>query len=144
MINRKRLPVQLKWLLWILSAVFALFFVIIGILYSKQDVIVQQAIDYANESFAGRITLEGSHISPFANFPYVSVDLEEVKLYETKADTLEPLMDVADFYVGFNVWGAIQGNYEVKAISMQEGYLKVTQHVDGSFNLLEALSSADT
>lgn len=144
MTNRKRLPLPLKWTLWILSAVSTLFFVIIGILYTRQDDIVQQAIDYANESFSGRITLEGSHISPFANFPYVSVDLEEVKLYETKADTLEPLMDVADFYVGFNVWAAIQGNYEVKAISMREGYLKVTQHVDGSVNLLEALSSADT
>lgn len=144
MTKRKRLPPPLKWVLWILSAVSSLFLLIVGILYSKQDIIVQQAIDYANESFAGRISLEGSHISPFANFPYVSVDLEGVKLYETKADTLTPLMDVADLYVGFNVWAAIQGNYQVKAISMREGYVKVTQHVDGKFNLLEALSSPDS
>ncbi|MEO1448296.1 MAG: hypothetical protein AAFV07_02145, partial [Bacteroidota bacterium] len=144
MTNRKRLPSGLKWSLWILSSISALFLLLAGILYGQQDAIVQQAIGYANESFTGRISLEGSHISPFSNFPYISIDLEGVKLYETKADTLAPLMDVEDAYVGFDIWAIINGNYQVKAVSLREGYLKVAQHADGSFNLLEALSSTDT
>ena len=55
-----------------------------GILYWKQDKVVQQALSYANESLASRVTIEGSRVSPFVNFPYISVDLKEVKDYETK------------------------------------------------------------
>jgi len=142
--NRKRLPLGLKWILWSVSGLILSFSLIAGLLFWKQDAIVQQGIEYANKALEGRITLAGSHISPFANFPFVSVDLEGVKLYETKADSLLPMMDVEDVYVGFDIWAILNGNYQVKAITLNEGYLKVAQHEDGSFNLLHALGSADT
>ncbi len=54
--------------------------VVVGIAYQKQDKLIQDALTTLNESFRGQFILEDSHISPFANFPYVSIDPENVKL----------------------------------------------------------------
>lgn len=144
MTKRRKLPSWLKWFLWSAGILSFAFLSIIGVLFWNQDAIVQKGVQYANEAFAGQLTLEGSHISPFANFPYISVDLEGVSLYETKDNSSDPLMHMEDLYVGFNLLAVLQGNYQVKAISLKDGYLNVAQHKDGTYNILEALASPDS
>jgi hypothetical protein len=50
----------------------------------KQDEIVQELISKANEDFAGEIRIADTHISLFENFPYISIDLDHVKVFEDK------------------------------------------------------------
>lgn len=106
----------------------------------KQDEIVQELIATANKDFRGELVVEGSHISPFENFPYISIDLDHVKVYEDKTKQTSPLMDVADVYLGFDIVEIIQGNLRIKVIKLSDGMLKVVQHKDGSINLANALS----
>lgn len=117
-----------------------LFSIVVGIAYWKQDEIVQELIQDINKDFTGAIEIKGSHISPFENFPYISIDLEQVKVYEDKSKSTTPLIDVHDAYLGFNLWTIITGKMEVKEIKLKQGNLNLVQHLDGSFNITKALS----
>lgn len=134
----------LKWLLRSMAVLVTIAGILLGIVIWKQDQVVQQILSYANQSYVGKITLKGSHIAPFANFPYISIDLEELKIYESKDERLAPLVSVDDAYLGFDFWTIINGNYDLKAISLSDGYVKFVQHEDGSFNIVNALTAIDT
>jgi uncharacterized protein involved in outer membrane biogenesis len=142
--SRKALPRWTQWLGGLLLTLVSAFALLTGLLFWQQDRVVQQVLSYANTTYAGQITLANSHVSPFVNFPYISVDLEGIKVYETKDKTLPPLLAVAHVYLGFNVWSLLDGSYQVRAIELREGYLKLVQHPDGSFNLLAALAPLDS
>ena len=94
----KRLLRILGILLTVLSVVLS---GVIGVFYLQQDKLVSQLIEQLNHDFHGRIEISGSHISPFRQFPYISVDLEDVRIFETKEPGSEILLEVADVYVGF-------------------------------------------
>ena len=111
------------------------------IAYFQQDRIVQEMVVRLNHDFEGRLEIEGSHISPFVNFPYISIDLENIRIYESKADSSELLLHVEDAYVGFDLWSVLNGSFKAKKIKLSEGNVKLIQHKDGSFNILNALSS---
>lgn len=117
-----------------------LFSIVIGVAYWKQDSIVQELIANVNKDFKGLIEIKGSHISPFETFPYISIDLEEVKVFEDKTKTGTPIVSVHDAFLGFDLWTIITGKMEVKDIKLKDGSLNLVQHTDGSFNVLKALS----
>jgi hypothetical protein len=118
-----------------------LFSAVIVVAYFSQDKIVQTVLNQLNTDFAGHIKIQDSHISPFVNFPYISIDLQGLHLYEGKSANDVPILDVNDVYVGFNFWTIIRGNYHIKTIKLVGGHIHVVQHLDGSFNLLNALES---
>jgi hypothetical protein len=126
----------------VLSAVL-LFGVVLAILWAKQDDIVQELITAANEDFQGQITLEGSHLSPFVNFPYTSIDLEGLRIYEHKDTTERPLLELQDLYIGLDIITVISGDFEIKSIKAANGHLDLEQYTDGSMNLLNALATTD-
>ncbi len=118
-----------------------LIFVLVLILYWKQDAIVQDLLTTLNKDFKGEIRIKGSHISPFENFPYISIDLEGVEIYEAKNDTKHPILKVSDVYVGFDLFTVLSGKTDIKTIKAKTGKIFLTQHKDGSFNIANALSS---
>jgi hypothetical protein len=117
-----------------------LFGTAIAVVYWKQDEIVQEFITTANEDFTGLLEIDNSHISPFANFPYISIDLDHVKVFEDKSKATAPFLDVKDVYLGFDILNLMRGNIEIRALKLKEGSLKLIQHTDGTFNLTNALS----
>ncbi len=131
---------------WILGGVVllpvVLFVTVTAVVYRKQDALVQQLLETANEDFAGRIAVRDSHISPFANFPYISIDLEGVALYETKTDTV-PAVAVANVYLGFDIGSVLRGKPDIKSICVSDGTVKLIQHTDGRFNLERAFAVTD-
>ncbi|MCX2743252.1 hypothetical protein OO013_05210 [Mangrovivirga sp. M17] len=134
-----------SWKKWIaLFAILFIFIPIIGIsvVYANQQQIVHEMVDYLNEDFQGKLEIEGSHISPFANFPYVSIDLENVKVYEGKEKDSPILLHLEDTYIGFDIWSMMGGEYDIKAIRLEGGFIKLVQHVDGTFNIANALTSS--
>ncbi|MBG16573.1 MAG: hypothetical protein CL853_09500 [Crocinitomicaceae bacterium] len=118
-----------------------LFSTLVTLLYYKQDVVVQELIATLNEDFVGHFQINGSHISPFKNFPYISIDLEELSIFENENKKENHLLDIHDVYVGFNIWDIISGDMEIKSIVLNNGSINIVQHPDGSFNITDALET---
>jgi uncharacterized protein involved in outer membrane biogenesis len=115
---------------------------VVAVVYFKQGAIVQELLMHANEDFEGSIQLKGSHVSPFAAFPYISIDLEDLHIYEgKKAIKKEEIIHLKDCYVGFNIWSILKGDYKIKAIKLSDGVMRLVQHTDGTLNLANALKS---
>lgn len=114
---------------------------LIGILYWQQDKIVQHAIHMANKDFKGRIEIGGSHISPFANFPYLSIDLEDFRIYPDKDVQSAAIVSVTDAYIGFDLPTLIQGKFEIKALKIKDGIIDIVQDTSGALNIVQAFES---
>lgn len=134
-----------KWTIRILLTLFLmpmlLFAVAIAILYTKQAEIVQYALTHANKDIKGKVKLSGSHIALVENFPMVSIDLEQVEIFESKEKNADRLVQVKDVYLGFNIWEVLSGNIKIHKIKLKDGHLDIKQHVDGTINVANALSS---
>lgn len=115
---------------------------VIATLYVKQDQVVQELLTVANKDFKGEISISGSHISLFENFPYISIDLDDLKLYETKDKTKRPVIDIKDIYLGFDLLTILNGKMEIKSIKLKEGDLHIVQSASGELNILKALETA--
>lgn len=111
------------------------------ILFWKQDAIVQHLLSTVNKDFRGRLEIEDSHISPFVNFPYVSIDLDHVKVYEDKLQGTQPILEIADVYLGFDILTLLRGSLDIKSVKLSNGAINLVQLADGSFNIANALSS---
>ncbi len=129
-----------KWLLIILLIPIILFIAGITLVYAYQEQIVQSVLKSANEDFQGEITLKGSHIAPFANFPYISIDLEELRVFESKDTTERAVLSINDVYLGFDIWTIISGNLEVKSVKISDGDIYIVEYPDGEFNITKAFA----
>ncbi len=116
-----------------------LFSTVVTIVYFKQDAIVNHIIKTANEDFTGMIKIKGSHVAPFANFPNISIDIEELQIFEGKKETKNKrIVYIKDSYIGFNIWDLIAAKYDIKSIRISDGILSIVQYKDGSVNISNA------
>lgn len=114
----------------------------IAVVYWKQDALVQMVLDNFNEDFVGEIEIMDSHISPFSNFPHITVDLEGMKIWEGKdKHDIKPIVQVEHAYLGFNFWTILSGDFDIDYIKLENGNLDLIFHTDGSLNVQNALSS---
>jgi hypothetical protein len=131
-----------RFILTIFLIPITLFAILTTIVYYKQDSIVQEIIKSANLDFEGKIIIKDSHIAPFSNFPYISIDLENLEVYEKKETKLsERIVNIKDTYVGFNLFDLLKGRTIVKSIKLSQGDLRIVQHKDGTFNISNAFKS---
>ena len=137
----KRRKFWIRSILIFILIPIVLFSILIAILYWKQDHFVQELVTTLNEDFEGHFEIKGSHISPFENFPYISIDLEELTLYENDSKKGKHILDIHDVYVGFNIWDVISGNLEIQSILLSDGSINIVQYIDGRLNITEALAS---
>jgi hypothetical protein len=107
-------------------------------LYQNQSKLTQFAIEKVNENFTGVLVVEKSYVSPFINFPYISIDLHHVSFYADKEMTGRPIYEIEDLYVGFDIWDIINGNYNIKTLNLSGGHLDIVQYENGEINLLVA------
>lgn len=114
--------------------------IIITMLYIKQDAVVQHLLKELNSDFRGHIRIRDSHVSLFENLPYISIDLEDVVVYENKSDTGTALVDVKDVFIGFDLFSVISGKMNIRSIKLKDGAIHLVQHKDGEFNIAKALS----
>jgi len=114
------------------------------ILYAKQDQLIQAEIISLNQSYEGKIAIGGTHLEPFANFPYISIKVEHVSISESKNGSAEKLLEVGNIYTGFNVWDIIQGNFDIKNLLIADGVVNLIFHKDGTLNIQNALKTNET
>ena len=108
-----------------------LFGISIVIVNQAQGDLIQQEIDVLNNTHKGLIEVGNTNIDPFKNFPYVSVKVDSVQLYESKKEQASLILDVADIYVGFNLWDIVNGNYKVQKLLIEDGFFNIIRHKDG-------------
>jgi hypothetical protein len=129
---------------WLLATVLLvpilLFFVVVVVLYLKQDDFVQYGLTHANQDLKGQLKIRDSHIAPFQNFPLISIDLEDLEIYESKDKNADRLVHINDAYIGFNLWEILRGDVKVHKITLKKGSLDLKQHPDGTINVANALA----
>lgn len=136
---------QAKRILWLSSAfmlllVFALV-IVIRTLYNKQDEFIQAELDLLNQQQHGKLSIGDTHLEPFEHFPFISIKVDSVKVYESKEDTAEILLDVADIYLDFDIWDIVDGNFNIKKLLIEDGYFNFIMHKDGTNSLANALAA---
>ncbi|WP_158856922.1 AsmA family protein [Lunatibacter salilacus] len=106
--------------------------------YKNQRSLTQKAIEKVNEQFTGKLVVNDSYISPFAQFPYISIDLRGVQFFEDKDMQAPPIYEAGDVYLGFDLWDILQGDYQVKRVKIANGHLDLIKYENGDINLLLA------
>ncbi|MBC9928853.1 AsmA family protein [Chitinophaga qingshengii] len=109
-----------------------------GVLYSQQQRLTQMAVDELNKQFAGELVLGNSSISPFSNFPYVSIALHNVRFYANKRMDSKPLYEVEKLYAGFSLPDILRGRYQVRIIVVANGNVHIARAANGDVDLIKA------
>ncbi|WP_207512620.1 AsmA-like C-terminal region-containing protein [Longitalea luteola] len=107
-------------------------------LVTQQSRLVKLAVKEFNKKLSGTISVESSKISLFENFPYISVRLNNVRLYGGKSTTQKPLFQAERMFAGFSLKDILNQNYNVKVIGMKNGHLDVVAEKNGQVNIVEA------
>ena len=132
-----------KRILWLISAIIILpiilFSIVLISLYAKQDTIIQAQIASLNKGHKGMVVAGKTHLSPFQNFPYISIKVDEIRVSESKAKDAPIILDVADIYIGFDLWDIVTGDYDIQTLLIEEGFFNLVLHKDGTNNLQNAL-----
>lgn len=131
----------LRFLGIVLALPILLLTIALSILYLKQHDLIQAEIEVLNKGYKGKIEIGETHLKPFANFPYISIKIDDVSILESKDTTAEKLLSVKDIYTGFNVWDIIQGNFDIKNLMIEDGALNLVFHKDGTLNIQNALQT---
>ncbi len=133
--TRKRL---VRFLLIPIISLVLLIAVAFTILVTQQQRLVNLALKELNKKLPGTISVQGSNISLFQNFPYISVRLNNVRFYATKSTAAKPLFSAEKLFAGFSLPDILKQNYKVKVIFMKNGHLDLVEESNGQLNIVEA------
>ncbi|RAJ80185.1 AsmA-like protein [Chitinophaga dinghuensis] len=109
-----------------------------GILYSQQQRLTQLAVKELNKQFRGELVLGSSNINPFANFPYISIVLHDVKFYASKKMDHPPLYQVDKLFVGFSLPDILKQHYQVRILVLNTGQVHINRAANGTLDIVEA------
>jgi hypothetical protein len=133
--TRKRI---FRILLVLGSVVLLLAAIAVGVLYTQQARLTSLAIRELNKQLPGELVVEGSEISLFQNFPYISIGLRNVRFYGDKQRKGTPLYTLERLYAGFSLPDILREKYNVKVLFLKNGRLDMIREPDGKLNLVEA------
>ncbi len=108
---------------------------------SNQSEIIKGEIATLNIEHKGLISVGESELSLFGNFPYISIKVDDVRIFETKEDNAPIIMDVKDIYIGFNLWDIVKGNYDIQSVLVEEGVFNIVIHENNTTNIQNSLAS---
>ncbi len=128
----------------VLLAPILLFSLAVLIVYYNQEKIAQHILEEVNGDIKGKVTMSYSSVAPFADFPYITVDLHDVKLFQSKDPNAESIADVKHLFVGFDLWSIVGGSFKLESVKLRNGNIRVVQHADGSINISNVFAPNDT
>lgn len=106
----------------------------------KKDSIISSIIQDYNSTIQGKIQVASTQVSPFKNFPYLSIDLKSFEIFESKNATTA-FVSIEDVYVGFDVIDIIFNDLQIKKLQLENGQIAIVQDANQNYNLLQAFSS---
>lgn len=130
--------------LLIVAGLFALLFgILCYILYAHEQEIADEVIATLNEGQQGKMSYERVELSPFRNFPYISIDLKGLRFDADEHTTDDhAIFAFADVYLGFDVFDILSGEYTIRKLVLSRGHLYLERYADGTYNIDRALFSA--
>lgn len=130
--------------LLILVGLFAfLFGVVCYILYAHEQEIADELIASFNEGQAGQLSYAKVELSPFRAFPYISIDIKDLRFDGNKdSENDHAIYAFRDVYVGFNMFDLLQGEYVIKNLVLSNGHLYLEKYADGTYNITRAKARA--
>ena len=128
----------LRFILIPVLSLIVLFAIALGILYNQHQRLVVLAVKELNKKLPGRLEVDGSELSLFQHFPYISIGLQNVKFFPNKADSAKAIYEAERLYIGFSLPDILQQKYHVKVLSLKNGHLDLIEEPDGQLNIIEA------
>ena len=80
----------------------------------------------------------------FSHFPEVAIHFSDVECLEVTPQPNEQLFTFKSLYVNLNFWDVIQQDYDIKKLSVEDGYVNIKIYKDGSNNYTFWNPSSDT
>ncbi|TPN83440.1 AsmA family protein [Aquimarina algicola] len=108
---------------------------------SNQSEIIKGEIVKLNKEHKGLISVGNSELSLFGSFPYISIKVDDVQVFETKEDHAPIIMDVKEIYIGFNLWDIVKGNYDIQSLLIEEGVFNIVIHENNTTNIQNSLAN---
>ena len=136
--RRKIRRILLRFILLPIVILIILVIAAVAILYSQQQRLVGLAVAELNKQLPGRLVVDGSEISAFQNFPYISIGLKNVRFYPTKRTEDKPIYEAERMFTGFSLSDILRQQYHVKVIALKNGRLDLVQDTSGKLNIVEA------
>jgi hypothetical protein len=130
-----------KWvirpIIILVIALVALAGVAFAVLSTQQHRLVALAVENLNEQFKGALSIEGSSINLFKNYPNVSIALHNGRFYADKTKKGKPIAQFDVLYIGFSVRDLLNKHYNVRKLFLKGGYIDLVKQRNGTINLLE-------
>jgi hypothetical protein len=104
-------------------------------LYFNQDKIYEFLIEELNSKQQGHTEIGYIDVSPFKNFPYVSIGLHEIDFYSDKEKREPPIYHINHAYAGFDFFTMLRGVFSIKKIKIEDAYARLVIDEEGNFNL---------
>jgi hypothetical protein len=127
-------------LLFLALAPAVLFVVAVTAAIQMQDAVVARLLTELNGTMDGSIAIQRSRITPFADFPRVSVDVQGIEVREDPAHGAATILRVDDLYLGLDLLRLLTGVAEMRSVRLVGASLDLVEHLDGSLNLANALA----
>lgn len=139
------LKIKKRWPKILLTLILITILLLGGLFFyfqSNQSEIIKNEIAKLNKEHKGLISVGNSELSLFGNFPYISVKIYEVQIFETKEANAPLIMKVNDIYVGFDLWDLITNtDVNIQSILVEEGVFNMVIHENNTTNIQNSLAA---
>ncbi|MFN9114154.1 MAG: hypothetical protein ACK5XN_29150, partial [Bacteroidota bacterium] len=125
---------------FVLLGLILIIFLVIGIIIINKDTVITKGINEVNKEHRGVIQVDKTEISLLRSFPYISIELKNLKVYETKNTDTIPIIDIHHAYIGFDFVHILKKEFIIKKIALANGKLTIVQYEDGAFNITKAFT----
>lgn len=122
----------------------ALFVATGAYVYSNQDQILNFVVTELNQSLKAEIKVKTYTLDLFSHFPEVAIHFSDVECLEVTPQPNEQLFTFKSLYVNLNFWDVIEQDYDIKKLSVEDGYVNIKIYKDGSNNYTFWNPSSDT
>lgn len=128
---------------WIIIGLVSLVLLTTLVFYLGRDYFMKRALIYLNEQQAGEVQMGQMNLIPFLNFPDITLNLQDVKFYESETagntSGIEPILSLEEIGVTLDLVKLIRGGIMVSEASLKEGYMHLEIYPDSLTNLEHAL-----
>ncbi len=120
-----------------LTGVFFLYFLV------KKDDIAASLLLGLNENINGEVRFSNIYLDPFAQFPYISLALEDFSLYEHEEDERtileDPVTEFENVFVAVDFFDLFDDKFVVTKVLFANGYLDIVKYQNRQHNFEIAL-----
>ncbi|MCK4754215.1 MAG: AsmA family protein, partial [Calditrichia bacterium] len=136
-----------KVLFWFVSISLSFIILAIGLFYLLRNDILFYVIQSINKSQPGEIVAEQIHLSPFYQFPYITLRLENISYFEKPGAKRKnndlPICNIQSFYLSLDIIELVSGNLNVRNLTLEDGQVDLIAYEDGSTNINNALGASE-